>query len=240
MGELTPEPRDLPRLVARSRLFQGLSHAELQAALQAAHRRQVDEESFFFQQGDPASLLYILVQGQVRLLQVTPEGQQILLNFAGPGEMFGAIAMLGDTIYPVSAQAVAACQALGWDGQTMAQLMERWPRLAMNALHLPAERIQELQQRFRELATERVERRVARALLRLAGQTGRRVEGGVLVDLPLSRQDLAEMTGTTLYSVSRIFSTWEQQGLIEAGRERVLIRAPHRLVAIAEDLPAGA
>jgi CRP-like cAMP-binding protein len=78
---------------------------------------------------------------------------------------------------------------------------------------------------------------VARALLRLARQTGRRVENGVLLDLPLSRQDLGEMTGTTLYTVSRIMSNWEQKGLIETGRERVVILEPHGLVTIAEDLP---
>ncbi|MER3457798.1 MAG: hypothetical protein C4309_03385 [Chloroflexota bacterium] len=118
----------------------------------------------------------------------------------------------------------------------MVRLMERTPRLAFNALRLLAGRVQELQDRVRELATERVERRVARTLLRLARQAGRKVENGVLIDLPLSRQDLAEMTGTTLFTVSRVLSRWEQQGLVEAGRERVLIRFPHGLVRIAEDL----
>jgi CRP-like cAMP-binding protein len=74
-------------------------------------------------------------------------------------------------------------------------------------------------------------------LLRLARQAGRKVENGVLLDLPLSRQDLGEMTGTTLYTVSRIMSNWEQNGLIETGRERVVICNPHGLVTIAEDLP---
>jgi CRP-like cAMP-binding protein len=85
-----------------------------------------------------------------------------------------------------------------------------------------------------------VERRIASALIRLTRQTGKRTERGVLLDLPLSRQDLAEMTGTTLYSVSRTLSGWEQQGLIESGRERIVILSPHGLVTIAEDLPSGA
>jgi CRP-like cAMP-binding protein len=115
--------------------------------------------------------------------------------------------------------------------------METFPLLALNGWRLVAGRFHELQNRYRDLATERVERRVARALLRLARQTGRRVENGVLLDLPLSRQDLGEMTGTTLYTVSRIMSNWEQKGLIETGRERVVILEPHGLVTIAEDLP---
>jgi len=91
--------------------------------------------------------------------------------------------------------------------------------------------------RYQELMTERVEQRVARALLRLARQVGQKADKGVLIGLPLSREDLAEMTGTTLYTVSRILSRWEDQDLVETGRERVLIRQPHGLVAIAEDLP---
>lgn len=228
-----PEPA---QWLAQSSLFEGLSPSELQTVLRAARRRQVGREAFFFQQGDPASLLYVLVEGRVRLTQVTPEGDQVILRYIAPGEMFGGIATLGETTYPVSAQAVDGCQALIWDGETVARLMERMPRLALNALRLMAGRIQELQDRIRELATERVERRVARALLRLVRQAGRKVENGVLIDLPLSRQDLAEMTGTTLFTVSRIFSRWEEQGLVEVGREKVLIRSPHGLVRIAEDL----
>jgi CRP-like cAMP-binding protein len=91
--------------------------------------------------------------------------------------------------------------------------------------------------RYQELATERVEQRVARALLRLARQVGQKEEDGILINLPLSREDLAEMIGTTLYTVSRILSRWEHQGLVKTGRERVLIRNPHALVDIAEDLP---
>lgn len=83
----------------------------------------------------------------------------------------------------------------------------------------------------------RTERRVAHALLRLVRQAGRRVEGGVEVDFPLSRQDIAAMTGTTLHTVSRILSGWETRGIVESGRQPVTIRQPHALVAIAEDLP---
>jgi CRP-like cAMP-binding protein len=94
--------------------------------------------------------------------------------------------------------------------------------------------IQEMQERYRELATEKVERRIARALLRLVAQMGVKMEKGI--ELTFTRQDLAEMSGTTLYTVSRVLSEWERQGVVEAGRERVLIRNPHGLVSIAEEL----
>lgn len=90
---------------------------------------------------------------------------------------------------------------------------------------------------FEQDPAERVERRIARTLLRLVRQSGRKVSEEVLIDIPLSRQDLAEMNGTTLFTVSRTLSQWEQQGLIQAGRERIVIVMPHGLVSIAEDLP---
>jgi CRP/FNR family transcriptional regulator, nitrogen oxide reductase regulator len=85
------------------------------------------------------------------------------------------------------------------------------------------------------MATERVERRIAHAVLRLARQAGRRVEEGVQIEFPLSRQDIAEMTGTTLHTVSRTMSAWEQAGLIDGGRQRIVIKDPHALVRIAEE-----
>jgi CRP/FNR family transcriptional regulator, nitrogen oxide reductase regulator len=101
-------------------------------------------------------------------------------------------------------------------------------------------RLQELQNRYRELATERVEQRVARAILRLVRQSGKEVEDGVQIEFPLSRQDIAEMTGTTLHTVSRLLSSWEQIGLLDGGRMRIVLRKPRALLAIAEDLrPVG-
>ncbi|MCZ7571099.1 MAG: Crp/Fnr family transcriptional regulator [Ardenticatenaceae bacterium] len=233
-----PQPPDIGSLRAIG-LFQALDSPDLTAVALAAQYRQVERGAAFFLQGDPATVCYVLTQGRVRLVQVTPEGQQVILRFIGAGEGFGVVAALSNTVYPAAAEAVDDCLALAWDGETLATLMERYPRLAINGMRLLAERVREFQDRLRELVTERVARRVARTLLRLVRQGGRKVEGGVLIDLPLSRQDLAEMTGTTLYTVSRILSQWEQQGFIETGRKRVLIRSPHGLVAIAEDLPPG-
>ena len=161
----------------------------------------------------------------------------MLLRVIGPGETFGAVAALGDAAHPATAQADGHCAALGWESDSISALMERFPRLALNALRFLAGRLREFQDRYRELATERVERRIAHAILRLVRQIGRETPGGILIDLPLSRQEIAEMTGTTLFSVSRTLSAWEGRGLVEGGRERVLVRKPEELEAIAEDLP---
>lgn len=224
-------------LLERIKLFQGLDSDALAAVVQTAHVHAVPSGSCFFLQDDPATRFYVLLQGRVRLTQVTAEGQQVILRFITPGEGMGIVAALGAMVYPASAEALDACRALMWDGAAVAALMERYPRLALNGMRLLAQRVREFQDRLRELATERVERRLARTLLRLARQSGYKVADGILIDLPMSRQNLAEMTGTTLYTVSRILSLWETRGLVEAGRERVLVRNPHGLVVVADDLP---
>ena len=168
--------------------------------------------------------------------QIGPEGHQVLVRFVNPGEDFGAIAALSGMTYPLSAQAVEDCTAVTWDEITLKRILTTYPTITLNVLHLVTAYFKQLQERYRELATERVERRVARALLRLVQQAGRPVDSGVLIDLSLSRQDLAEMTGTTLYTVSRILSGWEREGLVDIGRGRVMIRNLPGLEAIAEDL----
>lgn len=227
---------DLLYILDQAPLFAGSTLSERKAALLAANNHRLSKGEFYFHQGEKAVAFYVVIEGRVRLTQLTPEGHQIIIRYLGAGEGMGIIVVLSNTTYPLSAEVVADCNALRWDYEAAVQLMEAFPRLALNGLRLVAGRFQELQNRYQELATERVERRVARTLLRLARQTGRRTEQGVLIDLPLSRQDLGEMTGTTLYTVSRILSNWEQHGLIETGRERVIICNPHGLVVIAEDL----
>jgi CRP-like cAMP-binding protein len=182
-------------------------------------------------------VLYVLSEGRVKFTQVTPEGHSVLLRVIGPGEMFGAVAALGDAYHPASGEAAVASAALAWNSPTIRRLMERHPRLALNALRFLAGRLAEFQDRYQELATQRVERRVAHALVRLMHNLGREVEGGIMIDLVLSRQDVAEMSGTTLFTASRIMSGWESQGIMRTEHGRVVVLKPEQVEAIAEDMP---
>jgi len=217
-------------------LFEGLETNDLQRIVQLAGQRHLEAEQYLFFEGDPAEYIYVLQEGRIKLTQTTADGQQVIMHYITPGEAFGVVAVLSHAPYPVTAQAAVESYLLYWDRLSMNRLMEQCPRIAINAIQILAERIREFQDRIRELSTERVERRIARALLRLARQSGKKVSEGVLIDLPLTRQDLAEMSGTTLYTVSRTLSQWESQGLVYASREKVIIRYPHGLVMIAEDL----
>ncbi|MGH7153570.1 MAG: Crp/Fnr family transcriptional regulator, partial [Acetobacteraceae bacterium] len=186
-----------------------------------------------FEQEDPAEAFYIVITGRVRIAQVTVEGHQVTIRDIGAGEMFGAVPLFTNAAYPATASAVVDSVAARWDRAATHRLMERYPHVVRNALAIVGTRLQELQNRYRELATERVEQRVARAILRLLG---REPEAGMQVEFPVSRQDIAEMTGTTLYTVSRILSGWEHDGLLESGRMRIVVRKPDALAAIADDL----
>jgi CRP/FNR family transcriptional regulator, nitrogen oxide reductase regulator len=215
-----------------------LSPGQFRAVAAAAHHRTVAPHGLFFRQGEPAAHLYVLLTGEVKLTEIYPDGQEVIHRMIWPGEVFGGIAAWGEMIYPVSAEAMLKSEAFAWEGSAMMRLLERYPSVALNTLHLMIARVHELQNRVMELTMERVEQRLARALRRLAAHVGRRVDRGTLIDLPLSRQDIAELTGTTLYTASRILSHWEALGVVEAGRERVLIVQPERLDAIAEASPA--
>lgn len=232
-----PELSQAVRILEQVGLFHGLHRPALANVARAARSVELRRETFFFRQGTKAETIYVLLHGRVKLTQATPEGHDLVLRFIGPGEIFGPTAALKDRLYPVSAYAVRRCRALAWEGQAMLSLIEEHPRIAINFIEQLSAHIQELRERYHELATERVERRVAHALLRLAEHAGWSTEEGVLIDVPLSRQELAGMTGTTLYTVSRILRAWQRQALVNAGRQRVEIIQPLRLVAMAQDWP---
>jgi CRP-like cAMP-binding protein len=226
------------QLIAAVPLFSGLDQRGLADVKADARVVRAAAGRAFFREGEPARVFYVLRRGRVKFTQISAEGHEVILRVIGSGEPFGGVAAFAENAtYPVTARAVEPSDAYAWDGAKMLGLMRRFPDVAINAARMIADRFHDLQRQHRELMTERVERRIARALLRLVQGAGRRVEAGVEIDFPLSRQDLAQMTGTTLFTVSRTLSAWEQDGLIKAARRRVVVKQPHRLVRIAEDRP---
>lgn len=220
----------------RVSVFQNATDDDLLLFSQHGIERSIEEGEYFFMQGDPAMYFYVLTAGRAKLLQANPSGQQVNLRTIYEWQMFGAIGAVSENaIYPASAQALEHCTALAIKSETMHEMMKTRPYLSFDLMKLMTGYIQEMQERYRELATEKVERRIARALLRLTAQQGIKTLDGN-IELAFTRQDMAEMSGTTLYTVSRVLSDWEKRGLVESGRERVRIRNPHGLVQIAEEL----
>lgn len=222
-----------PQFINVHPCFAHLNEADITIIVEAAHQRVVQAGVFVFQQGELAKTFYVLTQGRIRMSQVNWEGQQTILRLVEVGEPFGCFATVDGGIYPASAQAMQDSQVLSWPRLVIVGLMQRFPQLALNVQHHLLARIQNLQEDCSRLVTQSVEQRVAHVLLRLAQQTGRKVDDGLLIDVTLSRQDIAEMTGTTLHMVSRILSQWQKEGWVKSSRARVTLRHPHQLQGIA-------
>lgn len=215
-------------------LFANMAEAELDRLLTRATMRRIEIGEAVFEQGQKATRFFLLLHGRLKVAQVTPAGQQIIVRVVHPGDLFGFAQALQREDYPGTPIAAAESVVMSWPNEVWGSIVEQNPHLAVNAMRTIGQRLQEAHTRIREMSTEEVERRVAHAVLRLVEQAGRHDRDGVHVDFPLSRQDVAELTGTTLHTVSRLFSAWESQGIVKGGRQKLLVRDKSRLQALAD------
>ena len=215
-------------------MFEKLSDAELENLLSRATLRRVPAGESVFEQGQKATQFFLLLHGRLKVTQVTADGQQIIVRVVHPGDIFGFAKALQRDDYPGTPVAATDSVVICWPTEVWGILIEQIPNLAINAMHTIGQRLQEAHTRLREMATEEVERRLAHAVLRLIKQAGKQEATGTRIDFPISRQDLAEMTGTTLHTVSRILSAWKTRGLVEGGRQKLLVRDAKALRSLAE------
>ena len=220
-------------------LFSAMTDMDLDDVMARAKALRIPKGMAVFEQGQQASAFYVLLQGRLKVVQVTPDGQQVVIRFVVPGDIYGIAKALNRPDYPATATAIVDSVTLAWDMTIWDEFMARHPTLARNVMKRMGRRVQDAHTRVKEMATEDVERRVAHALLRLVEHSGREVEQGVLVDFPVTRQDLAEASGTTLHSVSRILSAWEDAGVVVAGRQKVIVCDLAGLSRIAEQDGCG-
>lgn len=221
-------------VVADIKLFSGLAPGDLDEILREARSVRYAKDIAVFEQGGEADSFFVLLHGHLRVERTTPQGHQIVVRYVSPGEIFGVAQALALRQYPATAVAAVDSIALCWPSAAWPRLAAKFPTLAANALQTVGRRLQDTQTSVLEMSSEQVEQRIAHMLLRLAKQAGRKTVAGVEIDFPISRQDVAEMTGTTLHTVSRILSAWEQRGLVEGGRQRIVLRDPHALFGLAE------
>jgi CRP-like cAMP-binding protein len=224
------------RLAALQRVpfFAGLSAAELTEvnALFRASAHDVGATIYF--SGDQAARLYVVTEGKVKLLRHTASGQDILLDILAPGEIFGGLPALGEATYDDTAQAQSPCCTIGIDAGHFATVLETYPAVAVSVLTIVGDRLREAHDRISDLVSTPVEVRVATALVKLGQKLGVEHQGRLLIETPLSRNDLAAMTGATTESVSRVMSQFRRDELIESGRGWTVLCAPERLADIAE------
>jgi CRP-like cAMP-binding protein len=220
-------------------LFAELAPRDLEALLATSRAVRVRKNAQVFAQGAEARSFFVLLDGYVRATKTTEDGDEITVRYVSPGEIFGVAAAIGLDYYPATAVAVVDATILSWPSAQWQTLTERYPALATNALRAVGGRLQDAHTRMIELTSEEVDRRIAHTLLRLADQAGRRTAEGIEIEIPLRRQDVAQLTGTTLHSVSRVLSIWEQHELVRTENQRLVLRNLAALEAIADGSNPG-
>jgi CRP/FNR family transcriptional regulator, nitrogen oxide reductase regulator len=214
--------------------FAGLSAADI-----ASINRQFREYGYrpgetIYLSGATGAYLYVVAAGKVKLLRHTVAGQDVLLDVLIPGEFFGSLTPGVGDVYPETAQAQTAVCVLAIGSHAFRTILQEYPGTAMAVLDLTAVRLQEAQETVRQLSAHPVEQRIAVTLLKLAAKLGQDADEGLLIQMPLSRDDLAQMTGTTTETASRIMSQFQREGLVRSGRQWIAIADRSRLESIAE------
>lgn len=202
--------------------FADIPKADCIAILASAHDRQFPRRHSIFFQGDPARQVFLLTSGFTKITQLGTSGQEVILRLNGPGDVLGGMGRWTQGEHCSTARTVQAATAVVWETSQFEAVCERFPLLRRNVAHLLERRINELDVRFREISTEKVSPRLSSQLVRLMNQVGKPVEEGG-IEISLSRRELAQLTGTTLFTVSRLLCRWETRGIVSARREAVLV-----------------
>lgn len=216
-------------------LFTGMVPDGLASVRDCARIEHFDKGAVIFEQGGEVRRAYALAQGSIRIVQTGSDGGQAIIRFIAPGELFGTVPLFTDRVFPADAIAAETSLVASWSEADLFALMERQSRIAINIIRIIGARLAEVQDRVRELATQRAEQRIAHTLLRLATQAGHDVKGKLAIDIPLRRKDLAEISGTTLHTASRTLSAWEKVGLLASHDQRLTIHDLQAIAVIADD-----
>jgi CRP/FNR family transcriptional regulator len=209
--------------VAALPLFQRVSADDCARIAAAAQLRSFGRGDRLFDEGDPPGFFVVVVTGRVKVYKHRPDGQDVILEIFGPGFPIGAVAIWELRPYPATAEALDAVECLFIPRAEFLALLEEHPSLVRGLLSSMSHRLVELTSRLGELAGARVESRFARLFLKLADRLGRDERGGVFIPLPLSRQELADLTGTTIETAIRVMSRWGKQDVLRTEKDGFVV-----------------
>ena len=214
--------------------FSRLASREIREILDRATHRRWDAGSSVFLEAEPADRFFLLLDGTIRVVRTMPDGEQVVPHHIPAGQLFGIARALRRDTYPATAVAAVECFTLSWPTGMWDDFAARYDGFATETWREIGERMEMLHEQIAELSTRAVEQRVAAALLRMVGQSGRKTQKGIEIGFPITRGTISDMTGTTLHTVSRLLSSWEKLGYVASARKRITITDPHRLVLIRE------
>jgi len=194
-----------------------------------AFERGFQSGEFIFWDGDSPDSLYIVAEGRVKVLKHSSSGKDFIIAFFGPSEMFGEVAVFENKPYPASAQAVAETKVIGIKRGDFLSLLAQRPEIALRIINVLAGRLRDAQGRLRDIAAERVEQRLVRTLLMLSAKLG--------PTLPFTRQEIADMAGTTTETAIRVMSRLKAAGITRSDRGKTIILDEARLRLLSEGPP---
>ena len=219
-------------LLANIPPFRNLERTEIREVLDTATPMRIDSGTAVFNQGDQAEKFFLLLDGHIRVVKTTSDGEQIIVLHINSGQLFGIATALGKSTYPATAMAANEILILSWPNKNWAPFMAKYDGFATETYKVVGERLDEMNEHIVEMATQQVEQRIASILLRIINQAGKKVPEGIEIDFPITRQHISEMTGTTLHTVSRLLSAWEKSGIVASKRSKITVTQPHQLVLL--------
>jgi len=225
--------RPTTAVLAQIPLFRRVSPEDRERLVAVAHLRLYERGNTIFSEGDPSDFFFVVVTGRVKVFKRTPGGGDLILEIFGPGGPLGAVAAYESRPYPASAEALESTTCLLIPRREFFQLLEQHPSLVRGLLGSLSLRLVELTTRLAELTGGRIETRFARLFLKLADQLGRPDPDGTFIPLPLARQELADLTGTTIETSIRIMSRWNKDGVVRTQKDGFVLADRATLEALA-------
>ena len=222
-GGVNEADTDILQHLRNADLFAGLDGALLPWIASRARLRQVPRGAQLFHQGDRNLRAHLCLRGWVRISQTGADGNELVLRFISPGHIFGTVALFTDERHPADARAASDVVEASWSRAELLQLLHQHPAIAINAIRIIGERLQQVQIRLRASVSQSASQRLAQTLLTLARQSGMAAATQWRIPFPLRRKDVADVAGTTIYTASRTLRNWERAGIIAAERRFLTI-----------------
>lgn len=209
----------------KSEIFSLLKEEELGEISTLFEESPVKNNHYVFMEGDPCRWLYIVAKGRIKIFKNTLAGKDVILEIKSPGDIFGCVAVLDNRPFPASAQAMESASVIKIDRQNLLKIMEAYPALKLGTAKYFSDRLRDAHDMLKNIATERVEKRIASMLLKLSEKVGVKENSYTKIDFPLTRQEIAEMVGTTVETCIRSMSKFQKQGMVKSSGNRILIKA---------------
>lgn len=209
--------------LSRSEIFSALKESELKNISKLFETVNYKNNETIFVEGDPSDKFYLVAQGSVKILKHTVVGKDIILEIMSPGDIFGGVAVLDKKPFPASAQAMESTKVIRISRQNLFKIMEEYPILKLEIVKYFSDKLRDAHEMLKNIATERVERRIASLLLKLSEKVG--VDDGDyrIIDFPLTRQEISEMVGTTVETCIRTISKLQKNGMIKSSNGKISI-----------------